>query len=239
MPLVRHFELPSFAELEASGQTILSLQQATHQDIRELHVGLLNMMPDAALEVTERQFLRLVGNCNQIAQFYVHPFTLSRLSRSASAADYIARYYRSFAQVREMGLDALIITGANVTGSRLEEEPFWAELMEVASWASQSVTSVMCSCLASHALLQHAYGIERQPLEAKRWGVYAHHRSRLPHPLMRDINTRFDVPHSRWNTVSTKALEASGVFPLVVDENGEFHLAVSPDGLRVVYSQGH
>jgi len=43
------------------------------QDIREIHIGLLNMMPDAALEATERQFFRLISESNQIAQFHVHP----------------------------------------------------------------------------------------------------------------------------------------------------------------------
>ncbi len=42
-------------------ETVTPLERAIHQDIRELHIGLLNMMPDAALEATERQFFRLVG----------------------------------------------------------------------------------------------------------------------------------------------------------------------------------
>lgn len=234
MPLVRHIDLPSLSSLNA-----LTLEQATHQDIRELHVGLLNMMPDAALETTERQFLKLVGNCNQIAQFYVHPFSLPGLPRSAETQAYIARHYRTFEELKAEGLDALIITGANVTGARLEDEPFWQPLMEVLSWATRRVTSVWCSCLASHAVLQHQYGIQRTPLPAKRWGVYPHRKARLEHPLLADINTRFDVPHSRWNTVSADRLRAAGVSPLIVDEQGEVHLAVSPDGFRLVYSQGH
>ena len=62
-----------------------------HQDIRELHIGFLNMMPDAALQATERQFIRLVGSCNRIAQFFVYPFSLLSLNRSAEASEYIDR----------------------------------------------------------------------------------------------------------------------------------------------------
>ena len=76
MPLVAHTPLPSFDRLKQHGQEVLSLDRALTQDIRELHIGLLNMMPDTALEITERQFMRLVGNSNQIAQFYVHVFSL-------------------------------------------------------------------------------------------------------------------------------------------------------------------
>src|SRR6185295_16711986 len=56
MPIVAHTSLPSFEDLRRAGQEVLSLDGALHQDIRELHIGLLNMMPDAALRVTERQF---------------------------------------------------------------------------------------------------------------------------------------------------------------------------------------
>jgi hypothetical protein len=55
------------------GEQVLSLDEALRQDIRELHIGLLNMMPDAALKVTEQQFIRLIGSANQIVQIYVHP----------------------------------------------------------------------------------------------------------------------------------------------------------------------
>jgi homoserine O-succinyltransferase len=40
------------------------------------------MMPDAAFQVTEMQFMRLVGSSNQIAQFFIYPFTVPGLPRS-------------------------------------------------------------------------------------------------------------------------------------------------------------
>ena len=69
MPLIAYSKLPSFERLAKQGETILSIERAQHQTIRELHIGLLNMMPDSALEATERQFFRLIGHSNQIAQF--------------------------------------------------------------------------------------------------------------------------------------------------------------------------
>ena len=62
MPLVAHTELPTFQKLREEGETILAPDRASHQDIREMHIGLLNMMPDAALQATERQFFRLVSH---------------------------------------------------------------------------------------------------------------------------------------------------------------------------------
>ena len=239
MPLVEHLKLPTFSRLREQGHDVLPLDRAVHQDIRELHIGFLNMMPDAALVATERQFIRLVGNCNRIAQFYVYPFSLPGLPRSQETLEYIDRYYCNFDDLKEQGLDALIITGANVANPNLEDEPFWEPLMEVVRWAEQNVASTLCSCLATHALLKYLYGIDRKPLPGKCWGVYSHRISRPGHPLLRDINTRFDVPHSRYNDISRQQLEDAGLTVLVESREGGVHMAASEDQFRMIFFQGH
>jgi len=154
MPLVAHNQLPSFERLRHEGIKVLTPTTAQNQDIRELHIGLLNMMPDAALAATERQFFRLIGESNPIAQFYVHPFTLDEIPRTKKARDYIKQHYESFTEIQKMGLDALIITGANVSGSELSGQDFWQPLIEVFDWAWNNVTSTLCSCLATHAVME-------------------------------------------------------------------------------------
>ncbi len=239
MPLVAHTPLPSFDRLKQRGQEVLTLDRAVTQDIRELHIGLLNMMPDAALKITERQFMRLVGNCNQIAQFYVHVFSLPGLRRSPETAAYIDQYYTTFEQVKQDGLDALIITGANVANPSLDQEDFWRPLTEVIEWARQNVTSTLCSCLSTHALMKYFYQIERTKRDTKKWGVFEHRVTQPTHPLLREINTRFDVPHSRWNAITRQHFEQAGLTVLIQSFDGEVHMAVSPDQLRIVYFQGH
>ncbi len=239
MPLVAHNALPTFERLRQEGQFVLDPERAAHQDVRELHVGLLNMMPDAALEATERQFYRLVGESNPIAQFYMHPFTLAQLKRGPWASEHVGRFYDSFEQLRAEGLDALIITGANVTHPDLAQEPFWGPLIEVIDWALENVTSVLCSCLATHAVLQFRYGQKRRSLGVKRWGVFPHRVVDRAHPLVNDVNTRFDVPHSRFNDISRAQFEAAGLHVLGDSAEAGVHLAVSEDRFRVVFFQGH
>ncbi len=239
MPLVANSTLPAFESLKREGETVISGELALHQDIRELHIGLLNMMPDKALEPTERQFFRLVGESNQIAQFYMHPFTLSGLPRGEEARSHIEAYYESFEEIKSSGLDALIITGANVSRPDLSEEPFWDPLIEVIDWAYEHVTSTLCSCLATHAVLQFRYGRKRRPLGFKRWGVYPHRVIDLHHPLVMGVNTRFDVPHSRFNDVSREQFESAGLRVLVESEEAGAHLAVSEDLFRIVFFQAH
>jgi homoserine O-succinyltransferase len=239
MPLVAHNDLPAFDRLRAEGIRVLPANRAAKQDIRELHIGLLNMMPDAALSATERQFFRLVGESNPIAQFYVHPFTLPELKRGTEAQAYIQRYYEPVEKIKAEGLDALIVTGANVIGPELANQPFWEPLKSVIGWATEHVTSTLCSCLATHAMLQFRYAQKRQPQPEKIWGVFAHRVVDKTHPLVNDVNTRFDVPHSRWNAVTRQQFDAAGLRVLVESEEVGVHLATSADGLRVVFFQGH
>ncbi len=239
MPIVAHSSLPTFRELGADGEAVLGAEESRGQDIRELHIGLLNMMPDDAFRVTERQFIRLLGSSNQIVQMYVHPFTVPGLDRNAATQAHIDEHYESLDQVKADGLDALVVTGANVSNPHLQDEPFWAPLQDVMEWADQNVTSVLCSCLATHALLQHAHGIHRRRMQTKRWGVYVHRAVQPDHPLLRGTNTRFDVPHSRWNEITTAQVRQAGLEVLIESEEGDFHLGTSPDGIRAVYLQGH
>lgn len=239
MPLVEHSTLPSFAALRAAGETVLTTEQARHQDIRELHVGLCNAMPDAALRATEQQFLRLVGGANQIVQVIVHPFTLPGIERGPEARAYIDAHYETLADVQRDGLDALVLTGANVAQSDLADEPFWEPLGELVEWASEHVTSTLCSCLATHALVQRLHGVQRRRMLNKRWGVFEHRVVDESHPLVHRTNTRFQAPHSRWNTITPQQLRAAGVRVLAETVDGGFHLGTSPDGLRLIYFQGH
>ena len=239
MPLVAYSDLPSFDRLKREGQDILLPGRARQQDIRELNIGLLNMMPDAALEATERQFLRLVGACNRIAQFYVHPFTFPEIPRDEKARAHIDCYYSSFEVLKEQGLDALILSGANPAQSDISAEPFWDPLKEVVEWARDNVCSVMCSCLATHAIVQLLWDFERYPLPQKRWGVYPNRVTDLKHPLTANIDTRFDAPHSHVYEVNSEQFRNAGLMVLAESRESDLHLGVSPDGFRFVFFQGH
>lgn len=239
MPLVAFSKLPTFQRLMNEYHDVLPLDRAKHQDIRELHIGLLNMMPDASLKATERQFMRLVGDCNQIVQFYVHLFTIPAITRGPEAQQWVDDYYEDFETIKTNGLDALIISGANPASKYLEQEAFWPKLTEVIDWAKDNVTSTLCVCLATHAVVQYLYDIKRKPLPEKKWGVFQHRLTTKDHPLTRHMNTRFDVPHSRYNEVSKQQLKEKGVITLAESEQANVHLAVSPDGFRLVFFQGH
>ena len=88
-------------------------------------------------------------------------------------------------------------------------------------------------------MLEFRYAQKRIPRSEKKWGVYPHHVVNKQHPLVNDINTRFDVPHSRWNEVTKQQFDDAGLRVLVEEDSGCVHLATSVDGIRTVFFQGH
>ena len=59
MPIKIPNHLPARATLEREGVAVMSEREAIRQDIRPLHIGLLNLMPDKIR--TETQIARLIG----------------------------------------------------------------------------------------------------------------------------------------------------------------------------------
>jgi homoserine O-succinyltransferase len=109
----------------------------------------------------------------------------------------------------------------------------------VVDWAYANVTSTLFSCLATHAVLQFRFGQTRRRQPSKLWGVFAHHLVERQHPLVVGVNTRFDVPHSRFNAIEREQFDSAGLHVLVESEEAGVHLAVSEDGFRLVFFQGH
>ncbi len=239
MPLVAYKNIPSFARLQKDGHLILSEDRALRQDYRGLHIGFLNMMPDSALEITERQFFRLIGRSDRIMQFYMHPFTVKGIERSADAQDYIDKYYESFEDIKAQGLDALIISGANIPTCELADTAFYDELKTVLEWAGKNVTSVLCSCLSTHAVMRALFDEKRSPLNQKLFGVYRHRILDETQPLTRGINTAFDAPHARNNKIERAQFEKHNMRILAESPDAGVHLATSKDGLKLVCFQGH
>ena len=69
--------------------------------------------------------------------------------------------------------------------------------------------------------------------------MFSHKLTNRTHPLVAEINTRFDVPHSRFNEIFQSDMEQHGLKVLATSKEAGVHLAVSPDGFRIVFFQGH
>ena len=236
MPLVQHNSLPSIDRIAQEGGAVCSPYQC-QTDLPSLRIGFLNMMPDKALLATERQFLRLLASHDQLNCYFL-PFTIAGIEREDEALQHVQTYYQSFEQIKQGNLDALIITGANVTQAVLAHESFWQHLEEVLLWAQQNVNSTLCSCLATHAAAKVFYQLDRHHLGTKCWGVFEHQVVSPEHPLVAGVAARFDMCHSRFNDISQQQFAQVEVEVLVQSMDVGVQLASDAD-MRMVFFQGH
>ena len=239
MPLVAHSKLPAFEALSREGLELVGALTAAASGLPALRIGLLNLMPDTALQATERQFLRLIDAGGPDMNLYVYPFSLTSEFRGNSAEEYVAEHYSSFESLQEQGLDALIITGANPAMPDITDEAFWRPLIDVIDWSMNHVESIICSCLATHVVLQHYHQVERIELPERRWGVYEHQVLVEDHPLLTGVTTPVHAPHSHRYDVSRAAMESAGQTVLIAGAEAGVHMAVSGDQFRFVFFQGH
>ena len=146
MPVVAHPKLPSLDRLIDEG-SVLSTEDSTAGVFEhELNIGLLNLMPDAALEATERQFIRLLA-AREDTLIHVYPTTVDAASRGQQSQSYINQHYNSMKDFMTRSYDGLIISGANPSQADMTQESFWGPLIDFMEWGEQNTNSILCSCL--------------------------------------------------------------------------------------------
>lgn len=236
MPLVQHNGLPSIDRVQSEGVSVC-VKNNIDPNLPKLKIGFLNMMPDAAISATERQFLRLLGS-NDDVNCYFYPFNISGVDRSPEAQNHIDSYYINFEKIKAMQLDALVVTGANVSQPLLSNEKFWGELTQVLAWARENVSSIVCSCLATHAAVKVFYGVDRKHLGDKCWGVFKHEIVDQHHELTNQKIVNVTMCHSRFNDISENDFTKNNVSILIKSDDVGVQLAAEED-LSVIYFQGH
>jgi homoserine O-succinyltransferase/O-acetyltransferase len=174
-----------------------------------LNIGFVNNMPDAAVEATERQFIDLIRGASSDAVIRLKLFAISDVARAKPLQSGFGERYRDISVLWDTPLDGLIVTGTEPRAAALTDEPYWPTLSKLVTWARENTTSAIWSCLAAHAAVLQADGIERRPLEKKLFGVFEHEMV-ASHQLMKDVAPHVSVPHSRYNDLPEAALGSCG-----------------------------
>lgn len=203
-----------------------------------IQIGLLNNMPESALEATEQQFLELMSAAAGDSWVHLRFFSLPGVPRSARALHYIGRSYGHADEVRKADLDGLIVTGTEPKAARLADEPYWEAFTALVDWARHNTISTVWSCLAAHAAVLHLDGVERVPLPEKCIGVFDCERS-AEHPLTLNLPRRSAVPHARWNALSEAALAAKGYRVLTRSPAAGVDMFVREEQSLFLFFQGH
>jgi homoserine O-succinyltransferase/O-acetyltransferase len=172
----------------------------------DLAIGIVNNMPDAALESTERQFIGLLAAAAGKTPVRVRLFALPGVARGEAAQRHIASNYAGIEELWDRKLDGLIVTGTEPRGA-LTGEPYWPAFTRLVDWAEANTVSAIWSCLAAHAAVLHLDGIDRVPFPDKCFGVFQCRRI-ADHSLTAASEPQWQVPHSRWNDLLETALKA-------------------------------
>lgn len=235
MPIRVQNDLPVKEILEHENIFVMDEFRAIHQDIRPLKVGLLNLMP--LKEDTELQILRSLSNTPlQVDVVFV---TVSSHQSKNTSTNHLNKFYQSFEEVKKQKFDGFIITGAPVEQMPFEEVDYWEELKEIMEWTNTHVTSTVHLCWGAQAGIYYHYGVNKEALEAKVFGVFEHQVHNKKTPLIRGFDDVFLAPHSRHTTIPTEKLSEIQDLTILADseEVGVF-LCMSKDGRRI-FVMGH
>ena len=168
-------------------------------------IGLVNNMPDAALQTTERQFRKLLSAASRNLAICLRLFSLPELPRADAGRSYVSQNYEDISELWASKLDGLIVTGTEPRAPALTDEPYWPTLTKLVDWAEDHATSTIWSCLAAHAAVLHIDGIGRHPLGEKLSGVFDCIKA-TDHEFVVGAPSRWRVPHSRYNELPEEAL---------------------------------
>jgi homoserine O-succinyltransferase len=201
-------------------------------------IGLINNMPDAALEATERQFLSLLDSVSEGIQVRLSFHALPNVPRDEVGARHVGAFYSSVENLWGKNLDGLIVTGREPMTSDLRGEPYWDSFAEVLEWSKENTYSTVWSCLAAHAAVLYLDGIGRIKSKDKYCGVFECARL-SDHPLTTDAPSCFNLPHSRWNGIPEDALRTFGYSVLTRSSDFNVDTFVKKYKSLFVFFQGH
>ena len=236
MPIVIPQDIPAYSAQKRENIFVMHDERALKQDIRPLEIAILNLMPPKV--ETETQFMRLLSNSP--LQVNVTLLYTDTYKSKNTAAAHLDRFYKKFDDIRNKHFDGMIVTGAPVETLPFEEVLYWEELKQIFDFADKNVTSTIFICWGAQAALYHYYGIDKELLPEKLFGIFPHKKVLEQHdPLLKGIDDVFYIPHSRHTTVDIeKVRKEKDLVVLSESENTGLSIAKSKDNKKI-FLTGH
>ena len=195
---------------------------------------LLNLMPEKA--VTELDIARVLARTGRDLTL-IH-MKISGQSYKNTPQCHMDAFYTDFEALQAERFDGLIITGAPVEHLPFEQVRYWPQLCTIFDWADTHVTSTLFICWAAQAGLYHHYGVHKQPLPEKMFGIFSQDVLVFDHPLMNGLFPSFPMPNSRHTEVNAADIIRAGLLLLAQSAESGTGVAATADGRRV-FVVGH
>lgn len=235
MPIKVQSDLPAKSIIEQENIFIMDENRAISQDIRPLKIAILNLMP--VKQDTEIQLLRALSNTPlQVDATFLNVET--HVSKNTPAS-HLNQFYTTFSEIKDHRFDGLIITGAPVEQLEFEQVTYWNELTEIMEWSKTNVTSTYHICWGAQAGLYYHYGIKKEQLSEKMFGIYNHRVLHRKVPLVRGFDDEFLAPHSRHTGISREDILACDELQILAEsEEAGVFIVMAKDG-KQVFVTGH
>ncbi|WP_424986754.1 homoserine O-acetyltransferase MetA [Microbulbifer sp. S227A] len=205
MPIKIPADLPAYEVLTQEGVMVMAEDQAARQDIRPLHIGLLNLMPKKIQ--TETQFARLIGATP--LQIELTLIRMSEHQAKNTAADHMESFYRPFSELQDKKFDGLIITGAPIEHLDFDQVTYWEEITRVFEWTQTNVHSTLGVCWGGMAMINHFHGVRKHILDHKAFGCFGHNNLAPASPYLRGFSDICVIPVSRWTEMRQAEIDAA------------------------------
>lgn len=235
MPLIIPKTLPAYDALYEENIFVMHRERAAAQHIRPLEILILNLMPTKI--TTETQIARLLAN----SPLQVHMTLLQTASHEAThvSAAHLDAFYKTFDEVQDQRFDGMIITGAPVETIPFEEVDYWPELCRIMDFSETNVYSTLHVCWGAQAGLYYHYGVRKEPLGAKMFGIFPHRVTRPANPLVRGFDEVFYAPHSRHTGICRADVEACGALRILAESEEAGPFLLSTENGRQIFVTGH
>ncbi len=235
MPIRIPEQLPAQDVLLGENIFTMDSLRASHQDIRPLEVGILNLMPNKI--ETEVQLLRLLSNTP--LQINVDLIRIDNQAPKNTPQSHMDAFYHEFSQVAHKKYDGLMVTGAPLAHLDYAQVKYWSNMQAIFDWAEKNVQSTLYLCWAAHAAMFHHYGVNRHLRAEKISGVFEHQVLDPHNELLRGFDPVFFAPHSRFGHIeSTQYGSVDGLSVLAESADAGAYIAASDDK-RKVFVTGH
>ena len=235
MPLIIPKTLPAYDALYQENIFVMHRERAAAQHIRPLEILILNLMPTKI--TTETKIARLLAN----SPIQVELTLLHTASHAAThvAGEHLSAFYKTFDEVKDQRFDGMIITGAPVETIPFEQVDYWPELCEIMEFSETNVYSTLHVCWGAQAALYYHYGVKKEPLDQKMFGIFEHRVTRPANPLVRGFDEVFYAPHSRHTGICRADVENCRALRILAESDEAGPYLLSTENGRQIFVTGH
>jgi len=180
----------------------LDAEDALHEDIRALRIGILNIMPKA--EAYEFSLLHPLGR--SILQIDPVWIRLRTHTYKSSDLEHLKNLYLDFEEASARApLDGLILTGAPVEDIPFEAVTYWNEVRGILDYARAHIPGTLGICWGGLALAKQL-GIEKIVFPKKLFGVFETRNLDPRHRITGEMDDVFWCPQSRFSGIPDKSM---------------------------------